>query len=147
MPARSDRRRVFQGALGERGAAVVEFALVLPILLLLVYGLVDFSRAHNNRSTLSEAAAEGARAVIASSSAPGTNGSVQEARALDAAEAAVIGSSVAWEDVVRQVETCVDDRDAARVRLSVRFEYLTPLPGLGRAFPITITAIGSRQCP
>jgi Flp pilus assembly protein TadG len=46
---------------GERGAAAVEFALVLPILLLLVFGIVEFSRAYHVQSTLSGAAREGVR--------------------------------------------------------------------------------------
>jgi Flp pilus assembly protein TadG len=46
---------------GERGAAAVEFALILPILLLLVLGLVEFSRVFNVQISLSNAAREGAR--------------------------------------------------------------------------------------
>ncbi|WP_241985969.1 TadE/TadG family type IV pilus assembly protein [Cryobacterium sp. Hz7] len=46
---------------GERGAAAVEFALVLPILLLLVLGLIEFSRLYNIQISLSNAAREGAR--------------------------------------------------------------------------------------
>jgi Flp pilus assembly protein TadG len=46
---------------GERGAAAVEFALILPILLLLVLGLVEFGRAYNVQISLSNAAREGAR--------------------------------------------------------------------------------------
>ena len=48
---------------GERGAAAVEFALVLPLFLLLVFGIIDFSRAFNVQLTVSDAAAEGARAL------------------------------------------------------------------------------------
>jgi Flp pilus assembly protein TadG len=46
---------------GERGAAAVEFALILPILLLLVLGLVEFGRAFNVQISLTNAAREGAR--------------------------------------------------------------------------------------
>ena len=45
----------------ERGAAAVEFALILPILLLLVLGVVEFSRVYNVQISLSNAAREGAR--------------------------------------------------------------------------------------
>jgi Flp pilus assembly protein TadG len=44
-----------------RGQALVEFALVLPILLLLIFGLVDLGRAIYAQNALSEAAREGAR--------------------------------------------------------------------------------------
>ncbi len=47
----------------ERGAAVVEFALVLPILLLLVLGIAEFGRAYDIQMTLSGAAREGVRSM------------------------------------------------------------------------------------
>lgn len=45
----------------ERAAALVEFAIVLPVLLLLVFGIIDFGRALNTQSNLSAAVREGAR--------------------------------------------------------------------------------------
>lgn len=53
-------RRRRRGA-GDRGAAAVEFALLLPLLLLIVFGLIDFGRALNAQVTLTQAAREGAR--------------------------------------------------------------------------------------
>lgn len=46
----------------KRGQALVEMALVLPILLLLVFGIVEFGRIYHCHMTLSSAAREGARA-------------------------------------------------------------------------------------
>jgi Flp pilus assembly protein TadG len=46
---------------GDSGAAAVEFALLLPLLLLIVFGLIDFGRALNAQITLTQAAREGAR--------------------------------------------------------------------------------------
>jgi Flp pilus assembly protein TadG len=49
-----------------RGQALVEFALVLPIILLLVVGMLEFARAWNLHQVMTDAAREGARrAVIA----------------------------------------------------------------------------------
>ncbi|MPV90351.1 pilus assembly protein [Georgenia ruanii] len=48
---------------GERGASAVEFALILPILILLTFGMVEFGRAYQVQTTLSAAAREGARSV------------------------------------------------------------------------------------
>lgn len=45
----------------EDGQALVEFALVLPILLLLILGLVEFSRAWNTQQVLTDAARESLR--------------------------------------------------------------------------------------
>lgn len=47
----------------ERGAAAVEFALVAPLLLLLVFGIVSYGYMLNFRQGVSQAAAEGARAA------------------------------------------------------------------------------------
>jgi Flp pilus assembly protein TadG len=47
----------------ERGAAVLEFAIVLPLLVLFVFGIVEFGRAYSARITLTAAVREGARAA------------------------------------------------------------------------------------
>jgi Flp pilus assembly protein TadG len=48
---------------GERGAVAVEFALVAPILLALVMGIVEFSNYYNMQISVSQAAREGARTM------------------------------------------------------------------------------------
>jgi Flp pilus assembly protein TadG len=45
----------------ERGAEAVEFALVVPIFLLLVFGVVDFGWMINNDTMVNNASREGAR--------------------------------------------------------------------------------------
>jgi len=47
----------------DRGSAAVELAILLPLLLLLVFGVIDFGRMLNTQITLTEAAREGARAA------------------------------------------------------------------------------------
>ena len=47
----------------DRGAAAVEFALVMPVLLMLVVGIAEFGRAYNVQTTLSGAAREGVRVM------------------------------------------------------------------------------------
>jgi Flp pilus assembly protein TadG len=53
------RLRIF--ASSEGAAALVEFAIVLPILLLIVFGIVDFGRALYTANNLTSAVREGAR--------------------------------------------------------------------------------------
>lgn len=50
-------------ARSDRGAAAVEFALVAPILILLVVGIAEFGRAYNVQNSLSAAAREGVRVM------------------------------------------------------------------------------------
>ncbi|WP_188111381.1 TadE/TadG family type IV pilus assembly protein [Nocardioides antri] len=58
---RSDGRR--DADRDDRGAAAIEFALIVPILLLLVFAMISFGMMLSFRQTLSQAAAEGARAA------------------------------------------------------------------------------------
>lgn len=50
-------------SLPDRGAAAVEFALVVPVLLALVLGIIEFGRAYNIQTTLSNAARDGVRVM------------------------------------------------------------------------------------
>ena len=63
-------RRGRRFARGERGAALVEFAIVLPLLLTIIFGVVDFARAFYTQNNLTSAVREGAR--WASVQGPGT---------------------------------------------------------------------------
>ena len=64
MPTATPRTPALRSAAtDERGAAAVELALVLWILLLLVLGMVEFGRAYNAKIELTGAVREGARAV------------------------------------------------------------------------------------
>ena len=60
MRAVKDRR----GSTRERGAAMVEMAIVLPLLLLLVFGIIEFGRLYNAQVTLTHAAREGIRDYV-----------------------------------------------------------------------------------
>jgi hypothetical protein len=53
-----------RGKLNRRGQALVEFALVLPLILLLVVGMLEFARAWNLHQTLTDAVREGARRAL-----------------------------------------------------------------------------------
>jgi Flp pilus assembly pilin Flp len=49
---------------GEDGAAAVEFALLLPLLILLLFGFIQFGLAFNTRIQATNAAREGARLAV-----------------------------------------------------------------------------------
>lgn len=48
----------------EEGQALVEFALVVPFLLVFIIGIVEFGRAWNLHQVLTDAAREGARVAV-----------------------------------------------------------------------------------
>ncbi len=54
-------RTGLHGRRDQRGAAAVEFAIILPILIALVFGIIEFSIAYNRQQGLHAAAREGAR--------------------------------------------------------------------------------------
>src|SRR5437763_12245520 len=47
----------------QRGTALVEFALIAPLLFLLLFGIIDFGRALNYYNQVTQLAAQGARAA------------------------------------------------------------------------------------
>jgi Flp pilus assembly protein TadG len=55
----------------EQGTALAEFALVLPLLLILLFGIVEFGIAFNRAQAVEAAAREGARLASISSSTSG----------------------------------------------------------------------------
>jgi Flp pilus assembly protein TadG len=56
----------------EKGSSIVEFALVLPLLIALVFGIVEFSIALYDKAMITNASREGARAGIVYRSDPST---------------------------------------------------------------------------
>jgi Flp pilus assembly protein TadG len=61
---------------GQRSQALIEFALISPVLLLLLFGIIDIGRAVFYYDTLNHAAREGARAAVRASTPLPTNNDV-----------------------------------------------------------------------
>jgi Flp pilus assembly protein TadG len=109
------------GANSDRGAAAVEFALLLPLLLLIVFGIIDFGRAINAQITITQAAREGARAL----SLPG-GATTYQSRATNAAIGLNTGSLT-----ITEVHGCLPGDAAngvdADVKVSYSFSFITPI--------------------
>jgi len=60
------------GRTGERGAALIEATLIIPLLLLLMVGIFEVSRALETWQVLTNAAREGARMAVTPNSNTGT---------------------------------------------------------------------------
>ncbi len=79
-PRRNRGRRLAsspaKARVGQRSQALIEFALISPVLLLLVFGIIDIGRAVFYYDTLSHAAREGAREAVSASTPLPTDDSV-----------------------------------------------------------------------
>ena len=67
----TDMRKFFQSKNKEsqRGSVIVEFAIILPLILLLFAGITEFGIAYYNKQIITNASREGARAGIANTNA------------------------------------------------------------------------------
>lgn len=94
---------------GRRGQAVIELALVLPLLLTVVFGITEFGRAWMSMNVLTSAAREGVRlAVVTAPDVDAVNARVQEV--CDAARIVPTGIDVVGPDpadVSRRVSVTV----------------------------------------
>ncbi|MGH7229998.1 MAG: TadE/TadG family type IV pilus assembly protein [Nitrospiraceae bacterium] len=61
----------------ERGAAAVEFAILLPVLMLILFGIIEFGLIMYSREVITNASREGARAGIVQATAKPTTGQIQ----------------------------------------------------------------------
>lgn len=113
----------------DRGSAVVEFALVTPLLLLVALAVLQVTLALHVRATLTAAAAEGARAGALA----GSGLVVAESRTRQVLADALGGDSA--EDIVAS-RTRLDGVEVVRVRVTAR------LPLLGTLGPTALTVEG-----
>jgi len=134
------RRRLARSAARDRGAAAVELALLLPVLLLLVFGIIDFGRALNAQITLTQAAREGARIAA-----------LGESNVVSGTQAAATGLS----PVAVTVTSCPAGAGTgvnAVVKASYSFSFVTPLSaiagilGSSLGSTMTLTATGVMPC-
>lgn len=122
----------------DRGAAAVEFALVLPILLLLVLGILEFGRAYHVQTTLSNAARDGVRVMaLQDSAAAATSATKLSAQPLDLSASTI---------VVTPTAGCSSALTGAGLA-SVTIEY--PFSLVSGFLPIddfTLTGKGTMRC-
>jgi Flp pilus assembly protein TadG len=109
--------------LGERGAAAVEFALVAPVLVVLLFGIVEYSKVFSAQSALSAAAREGVRVVALN----GTTADGQSVARTAASSLSLGASAFAWSRT-----SCSGAAPTATVTLTVSYRQVFTFGGLGR---------------
>lgn len=115
----------------QRGAAAVELALVLPILVLLIFGIIEFGRGYNAKVSLQGAVREGARVLALDSGDPVTT-TIDGAPSLNLLPTHVALSTA----------DCVAGEQVS-VTATYPFEYNIPLFGSATQ---TISATGVMRC-
>lgn len=109
----------------KRGAATVEFAFVLPIFLMVVFGIVEFGRAFMVQQTLINASREGARQAIF------PNSTSEKAEDAVIAHLAAAGITVTSEAVnVSPDPADAQYGDAITVTVDVPYADIAWIPGM-----------------
>lgn len=111
-------RTIMRRLRGDRGATAAEAALVLPVILMILFGIIDFGRLLNAQIVVSQAAREGGRAEAVGASA--------STRATDAAQSLGPVSTAVLEGCGNEP----DPEDHAHVVVTYDFQFITPVVAL-----------------
>jgi hypothetical protein len=132
----------------ERGAALLEFALVFGIFVFVLYGLIAFGMILSMKQTITHAAAEGARAAIGVAQGDTSPANGVDDR-VDAAKARVNSALGAWNSA-QKAATTIDVTFPAScptscIDVHVIYKYkdqplVPPAPGLGLVTPDTLSS-------
>jgi Flp pilus assembly protein TadG len=132
------------GLRDERGASAVEFAFIVPLLILLVIGIAEFGHAFQVQGTLSAAAREGVRDMA-------LQNDPAEARAVARQAASSLDPALTDAQITIKLEgstaqTCPTTATAGSksVRLTITYPmpFLTSFLGSG----LTLTGTGVMRC-
>lgn len=110
----------------ERGAAAVEFAILLPLLLMLVLGTIEFGRAYNAQITLTNAARDGVRVMAINNDPTAAKTAAKNA-------AASVSTTIPTSDITLSTSTCSTGN---QVTLTIKYT-LSTITGIAGPFPMT----------
>jgi Flp pilus assembly protein TadG len=116
----------------DRGQTFVEFAIVLPILVLLVFGIAQFGLAFRNYLAITDAARVGARAAaVKRTTAPCTF-------ARSAIQNTV--SSDQWGQISSRISCVAGPNVGDQVSITIGYPYSIGLPGVSASGNLTASA-------
>ena len=128
MSVRNTRR-------SESGASAVEFALLLPLLMMVLFGIIELGLVLHQQSILTNASREGARLGIVQSIPAITNGQINAA-----IDTYLTGSGISPGNVTRSIVAGGPTGTPVQVTLTLPYTYAV-LPGLTGITPtINLTA-------
>lgn len=138
----------------DRGAAAVEMALILPVLLFLLMGMIDFGRAYSAQIQLSQASREGARLAslnVTASSSDANYGNAAITARVKSAAGGLNPSSLTATPTYCPVPASTSD--SAKVVASSTFTWITGISAISKFFgpgafptPTTLQSTGVMRC-
>jgi hypothetical protein len=134
-----------------RGATAVEFALILPLLICVLFGIVEFSLLMYNKAVITNASREGARAGIVFSPRPIESDIIQVVRNYADPRVVSFGAKRSTEpDVVGPTCNAFGDDLVVEVKYPYEFLVFSKLVGLlgpgTTAGTVTLTARTVMRC-
>lgn len=124
-----------------RGAAVVEFALVVPILFLVVWGIISFSRAYQRLNALTSSLREGARVASTLDSIVSVPGRTTQVKNT------ITNFSTAFGYTVNTALVTVDASSGTEVRVRVvNYPLFAGISFIGGLSNITVTREAVFRC-
>jgi Flp pilus assembly protein TadG len=111
----------------ERGTSVTEMALVLPLLLLLILGMIDFGKAINYWLDETHLANEGARLAVVDSW-PGKGGTSLQQYILNQVDSGELKGTTATEGTPHSAQVCISFPSGTHnvgdpVKVTVKYDY------------------------
>jgi Flp pilus assembly protein TadG len=127
----------------ERGASAVEFAFIVPLLIMLVLGIAEFGHAFQVQGTLSAAAREGVRAMALRNDPADARAVVREAAS--SLDPDITDTQITIRIVGGTSTTCPTTgagNTAVRLTINYRMPFLTSFFGSG----VTLNGTGVMRC-
>ena len=126
----------------ERGAAAVEFALVFPLVIMLLITVIEFSRLWNIQATITDGAMVSARFAAVHSDDP----AITDLESSSIAEATAIPGLFDWSTATIEVAVDCDGAGVATSSISVEPGSLTTWFTSAVGTPIELNATGRMPC-
>jgi len=131
------KRGAFRRVRDQRGAIAVEFAIIVPVLILLVLGIIEFGFGYHAWDATQNAAREGARLGAVSPDVAeiearvrGTTSFLNQSQLQVTIECGITGGAFG----ACPAASSWDEGDIVRVTVEYTYDFITPLPnfvGLG----------------
>jgi Flp pilus assembly protein TadG len=132
----------------ERGASAVEFAIILPLLVIFLFGMIEFSIIFYDKAMITNASREGARKGIVFRDPRFTIPEIQGVVAnYSSGKMITFGTSAAPVTTVPSGE-CVNHNDQLIINVTYQYDFLLIPNFLGGVLPnsITIEAQTEMRC-